>query len=1816
MRPARVVLALFLAAGALPAYDYYFSDSLTTINPASWSQNGSLTPTSSGLTAPDAGGGSLISRVAVPDGTAEYEVAASLRLTQSGGVYVVYLRATPDAFSTDPGYGTYYAVEIQSPVVNGSSCSANMLTYKRSGGVVTLLYSTVVACRPEETVVRAIMHPSGVIVHVNGFYYMWIGDTSITTGAGGVGARATPAGNSITLVRLGLRDRNAPSPVNLQTVATSVYPDCAHLQWQTPGDGNGTGVHRYSVLRNDGALMAPYPGGMSDCTVSPSTSYSYNIQSIDYHGNYSTSTIVPITTPEAAAIDPRRIGVRPTGAYWGAMGEQVDMLSGNLNFSLPLLKPQGRGGWSVPVALSYNSQSWRYENGRTWKLGQDVGYGFGWRLLAGSLTPYWTGLWTIHSWVFTDASGAEYRLDVNTNGVWTSRQGLYMSWDSNTNRLYFPDGSFWVMDVISGGVEQDGGTRYPSLMQDTNGNQIRLRYATGLGAPWANSSARILEVEDVRAVNWGWGVWRTYLLTYNGDAIPHLTGIVNYIQTAECYTLSYLSQALASPFTAESFGTASVLAEVGVTGLGLNHHFTYNGSAELEQLRLPHLGELRWQYTTFAHSSDRRLREVQYRYLRKSAGAAEQTWTLTLDPYSGNRTTHAWATARDTSVGERYWAFHTEADWRVGLTQATEQRLAAGSSTGAARRDFTWTQDASGNPYIGTVLATHDRNNPTQKQSKTEQALDTHGNVLWTKVYDFGNLATPARTYTNTYLSDANYTSRYIFNRVVSTSVTPAGGAAVQLRWNSYDTYNSQSWCYNYWTRLDDVTGLRQHDTANYGTALRWRGNVTLASEWGRPSACLSYNIGGAVISSAATTGASVAYEPSSSTNYAAPTRLTPNSELNLSTSVTYMPSLAVNTVVAPNAASSQISYDSYGRPTSSTSPHGAVTSYTYTYNPSVQTATVNNRWERTTSDGLGRTIKAEKGTGSEVKSTVDTEYDACACSPLGKLKRVSQPYAPGGTIYWTTYTYDGLGRTLSISHPGNTGTTTYVYQGNTVKVIDPTGRWKTSTYDALGNLVQMSEPNPAGGTHETYYSYNAANQITGVSMPRGGYTQTRSFAYSGGFLTSATNPENGTVSYTWNGDGTLFEKRDAKGQRVCYYYDAYKRLTQVRRWLGIGQEDTRAQVVYHWDSNPFGSSENLWGRLGAVVWYTPDWAAGTQRDVRHTYSYTTGGRATRQKLTLVSGQNSAGLEATYAWDNEGRLTSMTYPNSGPTYNYAYDTLGRPSSGGPVTNVQYNAADQITSLAYLDYTETRQYNARNQLTRLSASGYGLLPVDLEYRYPATQNDGRITQMKDWATGEEVNYTYDSLARLNAAWTTGPDWGLAFGYDGFGNRTAQTVTKGSAPWGSVTFDPATNHQVGVSYDANGNPLGAWTWDIENRLQPPLSDEHIYGYGPNNERVYEAMPDGEEAPPREWVTFYGLGGEMLGRYHVVGTVSAFLTEWTNTYFGGKLVESKGQVVVQDRLGSTVVHGTERLSYWPYGEQKPGATAQNRMKFGTYFRDEDGKDYARQRYYASGMGRFLTPDPSGPGDPADPQSWNYYAYAVNNPVNLNDPEGLDVNLPPIADVDRPTCLGRVFREVITPSGFGTTNDDNAHTKFFSSLEGTFGLSLFFETRPNLYTTDREDPYYQAMLGVGFTYINRYAAQWGAESGFHTLKKVIMDASTPIWRRGAGDSRQMRGNYRDALIDILNGPPNDDRGDCDGLIFSLHLGQSMVAYSVGISHSVPRQMYVYNPVGNALSFHSGRNPYPLPDYWNKNLRYTKTLSTPGGVFHFFELPEVNIWP
>jgi chitodextrinase len=361
----------------------------------------------------------------------------------------------------------------------GNSVSLNVSQV--TSGVATLIGSTSIASASMYTL-RSVIWGSNLWVYSSG---VLIGTWTVTptSGVPGVGGYYTDSNSSG--VAFGHHDTTAPAAVP-GSIVKSVFASSVSLHWQpTADDTNGIGLLRYELYR-DGTLMGyPLsPNAWVDQTVSASTTYTYAVDAVDQHGNVSPQTSITLTTPSATAIDPRRPGVRTDGAYWGGGGEQIDLLAGNLNFSVPLVTAQGRTGNGIPVVASYNSQNWRQDSGVNWQLGGDTGYGFGWRVAIGSVTAYYVS-WTagVDHYVFTDGTGAEYKLNVNSSGVWSSQEAIYLWFDANTNILHFKDGTFWVMGSTSGGSEVDAGAMYPTIIEDPSG-VTRLSWPTMRAWVW------------------------------------------------------------------------------------------------------------------------------------------------------------------------------------------------------------------------------------------------------------------------------------------------------------------------------------------------------------------------------------------------------------------------------------------------------------------------------------------------------------------------------------------------------------------------------------------------------------------------------------------------------------------------------------------------------------------------------------------------------------------------------------------------------------------------------------------------------------------------------------------------------------------------------------------------------------------------------------------------------------------------------------------------------------------------------------------------------------------------------------------------------------------------------------------------------------------------------------------------------------------------------------------------------------------------------------------------------------------------------------
>jgi RHS repeat-associated protein len=226
----------------------------------------------------------------------------------------------------------------------------------------------------------------------------------------------------------------------------------------------------------------------------------------------------------------------------------------------------------------------------------------------------------------------------------------------------------------------------------------------------------------------------------------------------------------------------------------------------------------------------------------------------------------------------------------------------------------------------------------------------------------------------------------------------------------------------------------------------------------------------------------------------------------------------------------------------------------------------------------------------------------------------------------------------------------------------------------------------------------------------------------------------------------------------------------------------------------------------------------------------------------------------------------------------------------------------------------------------------------------------------------------------------------FTYDSFGNL------KQNGGFNNV-FTPQ-NQLFGYAYDPAGNLLSngltTMTWDAESKLI--TAGGATYVYDPEGNRVEK-----QGAGITDTINF---GGRPIARYS--GGAWTDLIYGPNSLLaevGGSETASPNYRIV-DHLGNQVgtvgntILLTNPMDYTPFGQVFEGSTNDPYM-FTAKERDaESGNDYFGARYYASSMGRFMSPDPSQLvyADQTNPQSLNLYSYVRNNPLINTDPSGLE--------------------------------------------------------------------------------------------------------------------------------------------------------------------------------------------------------------------------------
>src|SRR3984885_11064822 len=152
----------------------------------------------------------------------------------------------------------------------------------------------------------------------------------------------------------------------------------------------------------------------------------------------------------------------------------------------------------------------------------------------------------------------------------------------------------------------------------------------------------------------------------------------------------------------------------------------------------------------------------------------------------------------------------------------------------------------------------------------------------------------------------------------------------------------------------------------------------------------------------------------------------------------------------------------------------------------------------------------------------------------------------------------------------------------------------------------------------------------------------------------------------------------------------------------------------------------------------------------------------------------------------------------------------------------------------------------------------------------------------------------------------------------------------------------------------------------------------------------------------IYWYGAGSEILDESDASGSMT---DEYV--YFGGKRIahrDSSNNVVyyAADHLGTSRVVASsagailDQSDFYPFGgERVLTASSGNTYKFTGKERDsESNLDSFGARYDSSILGRFMSPDEAfADQHPVNPQSWNLYTYARNNPLRNIDPNGRGV-------------------------------------------------------------------------------------------------------------------------------------------------------------------------------------------------------------------------------
>lgn len=700
---------------------------------------------------------------------------------------------------------------------------------------------------------------------------------------------------------------------------------------------------------------------------------------------------------------------------------------------------------------------------------------------------------------------------------------------------------------------------------------------------------------------------------------------------------------------------------------------------------------------------------------------------------------------------------------------------------------------------------------------------------------------------------------------------------------------------------------------------------------------------------------------------------------------------------------------------------------------------TVNKDENWTPADGKAGTIEEYKdktgllilkrsfnrnGTILEILSTYYVYDD------LGNLSFVLPPGAnPDATVipsqtvldnFCYQYRYDGRKRLIEKRVPSS-GWEFMVYNklDQLVASQDAVQRekslqeWLFTKYDSFGRVIQTGIHTYPLSTSNV--SYRAALQAN-VDAQTGNLWETN-ISTGNGYSNQCWPTSNVSATLTLN----YYDNYKIPGLPAISPYNLSSAYSQMTETL------TTASLI-----NVIGTAQMLWkinyyddeGRVVRSIQQHYKGNATTVNnydDMTNTYSFTDE-LTTSTRRHYVNGIEQLYVAGRYTYDSQGRpkdIYQKTGDNVGTTNPEILLSRKNYNEVGQIISKQLHSVDAGTNFAQ---TISYAYNPRGWLRNQTAP---LFTQNLKYEDVlsgiVSQYNGNISR-QEWGVGKYYNYAYDKANRLNSAWSDDNNNEL-IGYDMAGNITRLQRKQTGVLVDQLKYDYVTGNQLSsvtdsttantsavfqlpgsttYSYDKNGNMISRNNAIATNNLSS-ITYNYLnlpitltagtaainYTYDASGNKLSKQVPS------------INLNNEYIsGIQYEGGALKCVVTPEGRVVRNGAggysyeytLVDHLGNGRVYFDINAGVARKIQETDYYAFGLdiQKSNIGTENKYQYNGKEKQDQEKmyDYGA-RFYDPVIGRWNVVDPMA----EKYYSYAPYAYVVNNPLALIDPNGMEI-------------------------------------------------------------------------------------------------------------------------------------------------------------------------------------------------------------------------------